>query len=843
MSIRLPTFLCAEISDCERDISLFAERRHPDTRQWLFDEFDKWFSNPGGSRTFVLLGDAGVGKSVMAGALAERTRQAGHLCAAYFCRHKDGTRNDPRNLLRTVAFHLCNCNSQYHDIVGGDSGIQKILANYKLGLQELCTKLLEEPLAKCTPCQRRKLVIIDALDETEYKSREDFLDLIKERFPSLPEWLVFFITSRPEEMVQSRLERYTPCVWICAGKSEQGSSYQRHKQDIQRFLERKIDFSHVSKPVKEFVEECNGLFLLAYCIVEEFSNHPSHSGETNQPVFPGNISDFFRTNFQRVFSKLGEDLYKKLFGCVLTAPSPLPVSFISFVLNREKSEVDMQGAIDAMTLFALLQTSDQTITFCHGLIPEWLTNVTRAGKFFIDEETADKYLKDVFVEILSVVVGKQPSPLSSAYVDFEEYVILFAVRFFCQLDDEDSLRRVLRLVTSRRYLTERILLIVSRMTASNVMVIRDLREDMELAERSLGVEVNKQMIHEEISRLTGDDDFVFLSGPQILQTLNTDLENVLTTPSQDRNESCPPNTGIRSATIVAVSSDKKTVARTDGRSLLFANTATQETVSGPFEIGQDVIEEIITLGFGVGDKFLFFGRLDKWFSVERECVEDFHQFSGSSINYDYGGIRLNGGAYISVQRNNFSYLCSTCRYQHCVLVLLVLWVVQELNCWLDDESTSSVSWLPVSRETSQEGRTKHLLQNLLQNFGIEPKLYQAPDNSIPLDPSCTYCNRLKKLIDPEKEAPLVAVRQVILELYPQIFKDQVWNIETGRPELEEVFSRDVEGQLSEVNDSDEWYSDRVIAVTYAFCTLMDIENFCSSLGWDDKSSNSVGDSC
>ena len=818
-------FVCAEIARCDADIAFFAKKHDPDTRQWLFNDFDIWFSDPGDSRAYVLLGDAGVGKSVIAGALAQRTGEAGQLGAAYFCRHDDGTRNDPRKLLESIACQLCGCDSEYNKKVGGESSIRKMLANSELGVKELFTKLLEEPLAMCSPCKPGKLVIIDALDETEYKSREDFLDLIMKRFPSLPEWLVFFITSRPEDIMQSRLERYTPCVWICAGKSEQGSSYQRHKQDVQRFLETEIDFSHVSNPVEEIAEKCKGLFVFAHCIVEEYNN--DYSGKIDQFIFPGNISDFFRTNVRRVFSKLGEDLYKKLFGCVLVAPSPLPVLFISFVLNRENSEVDVQGAIDAMTLFPVLQTSDQTVTFLHDLIPEWLTDVTTAGKFFIDKETADKYLKDVFVETLSVVVGKQPSALSSAYVDFQEYVIRFSVRFFCQLDDEDSLRRVFRLVTSCRYLMERI---VSPMTALDVMDIRYLREDMELAERCLGGEVNKEMILEEISRLTGDEDFIFSPCPQILQTLNIDLENVLSTPSQDRNVSFPPNTGIRSATIVAVSSDKKTVAGAEGRSLLFANAETQETVSGPFEIGQDIIEEIITVGFALDDQFLFFGRLDKWFSVERECVEDFHQFSRNSIIYDYGVI-LNGGVYIFVQRNSFSYLCDTCRYQYCVLGLLVLWAVQELNCLRDDESTEST----VSSETSQEERTKHLLQN----FGIEPKLYQAPENSIPLDPSCMYCSGLKKLIDSENEAPLVAVRQVIVELYPQIFKDQVWNIETGRAVLEEAFSRDVaEGQLSE-----EWYSGRDIAVTYAVCTLMNIENFCSSLDWDNKPSNSEGDSC
>ena len=101
-------------------------------------------------------------------------KKTGRLGAAYFCRHNDGTRNDPRNLLGTIACQLCDCNSEYSSRMGGEDGVKMFLANSSLGVQELCTKLLEGPLSKCSPFQR-KLVVIDALDETEYKSREDFV--------------------------------------------------------------------------------------------------------------------------------------------------------------------------------------------------------------------------------------------------------------------------------------------------------------------------------------------------------------------------------------------------------------------------------------------------------------------------------------------------------------------------------------------------------------------------------------------------------------------------------------------------------------------------------------------
>ena len=61
----------------DADIAFFAKRLDPHTRQWFFDDFNAWFSDPEDSRAYVLLGDPGVGKSVIAGALAQRMRGTG----------------------------------------------------------------------------------------------------------------------------------------------------------------------------------------------------------------------------------------------------------------------------------------------------------------------------------------------------------------------------------------------------------------------------------------------------------------------------------------------------------------------------------------------------------------------------------------------------------------------------------------------------------------------------------------------------------------------------------------------------------------------------------------------
>jgi len=782
--------LLSDIASCEADIAFFAARHDADTRQWLFDDFDNWFSDPGHSRAFVLLGDAGIGKSVMAGVLAQRTRKAGHLGASYFCRHNDGTRNDPRCLLGTLASQLCDCNSQYDNVVRGEGGVRMMLSNPKLGVQELFTKLLEEPLVKCNPCQQRKLVIIDALDETEYESREDFLYLIKERFPRLPKWLVFFITSRPEETVQSRLERYNPCVRICAGNSEQHNFYQQHEQDIQRFLQKRVDFSRVPYSVEDITRKCNGLFLIAFYIVK-FLIDPAHSGKIDHlsELFPEDTDDFFRENFQRVFDKVGADLYRKLFGCVTAAPSPLPVSFIPFILERENSDLDEQEVIDAVSQFVVLRTSDQTVTFLHNLIPGWLTNRRKATrKLFIKTRSAGEYLRKIFIEILSTFGEESPSLLPMIEVELQDYVSRVAIRFLCQLGDPDSLRYVFSCLTNYHYLDKRI--------QNGRIEIYHLLEDLKLAAgRLTDWKRNEHRILEEISSALESNVHILLGCPHLLHSCiqsasDTAQENILipqvSAPWLEWNvcDFCDVEF-LFDFNCFATTSDKKTVAGAKGRSLFLVDASTLKMTGGPFEVSKYIIEEINHLEFSPDDKFVFFGRLAKWFSLERRRVEHLTQFSEKSVVYQWGLFTPDEQC-IVVKRKDFIHVPQTCQDKCCIVELLSLWAVEEMEKTQDDKRTCSFSSLSrtLTRiEITRGGPTERLLERLQ----IHPRWHETRTNTVPCDPTCYYCCRVKKLTESDREPSLATVRQLIIDLYPHIFQYQVWNFQTGRPQLQEVF--------------------------------------------------------
>ena len=640
------------------------ERYDPDTRQWLIEDFDQWFRNPGDSRAYVLLGDAAVGKSVMAAVLAQRAKKDGYLAAAYFCRHNDGTRNNPRYLLGTIAHEMCNNNAQYSKLVGGESGIHGMLANSKASINELFTKLLEEPLGRCDhACKDRKLAVIDALDEAEYSSRDDFLDLIMHRFPLLPKWLVFFITSRPEDTVQFRLQTYNPCIRICAGNSETPMFYRQHEQDIRRFLKKKVNFSTSPFSLEDITKKCNGMFLYAFYIVEMLKN-PAKCAKLGQivDIFPENINDFFRQNFKRIFDKVGTKLYDKLFGCALVAPAPLPVSFISFLLEKENSNLIEQEVVDAVSQFFVFRTSDETFTFLHNLIPSWLTDKRKASRsLFVDRNSATQFFGNIIAQLLSDCINEQSEVLPSGNRDLFNYVLRFGVRFLCGYNAADYLDIVYRCLTSYQFIEKRIKI--------SKIEIYSFIKDIMLFLCTETLDDGKNEILQELSSILEDEIHVLSLHPTLLQSCLRNASKLVQTSVTipDRGASITSVELMRPVAYkfcefrdnfkyFAISPDKTLLAVANEKCITLLKARSFEKVFGPFEVEEHA--SISYLEFSPDGKFVFFGRLDRWFSVQRRCVEEFSQFSGNSRWYRWGCFILDGRC-IVVGKNREKY-CRCC---------------------------------------------------------------------------------------------------------------------------------------------------------------------------------------
>ena len=437
--------------------------------------------------------------------------------------------------------------------------------------------------------------------------------------------------------MQFRLKKYKPCVKICTGNSEDVTFYQQHEQDIQRFLENRLDFARSPYSVEDITRKCSGLFLYAYYIVEAL-NDPARSGKMGplSDLFPGDFY-FFRENFRRIFDKVGADIYRKLFSCVIAAPSPLPLSFISFVLEKENSDLDEQGVIDAVSQFVVLRTSDQTLTFLHNLIPSWLTDSKKASRrLFISRIKADEYFRGIVLTFSAAVINDQSKKLSSTESDLFDYMLRIIVRVLCGCDEKDSLKAVFSCLTSYQFLQTRI--------KNSRIEVYSVVGDFKLAVRCKTLGDKEKEILQQICSVLENDVHVLVECPHLLssclQNVSKDVQKKLVIPDgvpaicKKFNWIANPVCEILyDMECFALSPDKKLLAGSKGRSIYLFEACSLKRLLGPVRVLEG--GAVKHLKFSPDGKFLFFGRLNSWFCVEQGCVQNYSPFSGNSRIYSW----------------------------------------------------------------------------------------------------------------------------------------------------------------------------------------------------------------
>ncbi|XP_046854669.1 uncharacterized protein LOC124447731 isoform X2 [Xenia sp. Carnegie-2017] len=612
---------------CDSDIDLHYQKFDPQTRKWLINDFSAWFDEPGESRAFVFMGDAGVGKTVMSAAIAQRAKDYGKLGAAFFCRHYDGTRRDPKSLLASVAYQLGKHFPDYLKLLGGVSEIKKQRNDTTLGVQELFTKFFDDPLWKLETFSKT-LIVIDALDEADYDSKNEFFDVVTFRFPKLPQWLLFFITTRPVDFTQFTLKNYNPSVKICSGDASNAKAYEKHEQDIQTFLENQVDFTGKSFSAKEITKNCKGMFLFAHYLVKTLKD----SSETDLEKCPQDIDGYFLNNFKRIYEKVGKDFYKKLLGCAVVAPSPLPSSFIPFLLKKENLNLDEQEVIDAISLF--FSFGEEKFTFLHNLIPDWLTDKKRASrKFVIDKAAAQVFFKEIVIEVLTSFLENGLPFNDSDENSLVCYILEIEFRYLFHLSTENSeLSRIFfQCFTNCEFLKQRI--------QSSTSGIFTILNDIHFAIGNIELKEDEKQTVKELLSILENDRFYLVNNPHLLDSSLSRLSSKVRQAfiSQHSNQFrlsniiSGDNIHIK-CDVYAYSTDRTLLAGGKGNVLYLFETSFFQQKYGPFQLN---VDKIHCLAFSPDDKWIFFGTLRFWFSVDERMTVEKTQFPQTDTFYNW----------------------------------------------------------------------------------------------------------------------------------------------------------------------------------------------------------------
>ena len=385
--------------DTERVIQYHSGKYQEGTRLLIFEKIKLWLDDlTSENRVMVISGDAGMGKSVIAAVVCQRMEHAGRLSGSHFCQHNKERYRNPKVMLQSLACQLCDVLTEYKSEL-----VKKLSRNLgvdmnNLEVQELFEFLFEEPLCSVGEPGRNLLLVIDGLDESEYKGRNDLLDVVANHFWKLPVWFRFLVTTRPEVNIADRLQKFNPI------QLEQDN--EENVKDIRLFLEKQLS-SVIQAGCKEviidaLVRKAAGHFLYAFLMVDFIKENfslltPVDLGR----ILSSGVSSVYQSYFERLERelKIGEDQFLTFLSAMAAAREPLPRNFVSkMLLSDSKSPSGPRNVTKAInSISTLLPIHDDCIVFFHKSVKDWLTDRTTYGQhtFSVDEKQGHAMLSQL----------------------------------------------------------------------------------------------------------------------------------------------------------------------------------------------------------------------------------------------------------------------------------------------------------------------------------------------------------------------------------------------------------------------------------------------------------------
>ena len=424
----------------ERVIQYHSGKYQEGTRLCIFEIITLWLDyRASENRVMVISGDAGMGKSVISAVVCQRMRHAGRLSGSHFCQHNKARPRNPKIMLQSLAYQLSELLPLYkRELV---KALSRNLGEdiNKLEVGELFELLFEEPLINIDDPGRSLLMMIDGLDESEYEGRNELLDVIANHFSTLPGWVRFCVTTRPEINIADCLKKFNPVLL------EQDD--EENVKDIRLFLERQlcsvIPSGSEELVVDALVRKAAGNFLYAYLMVDFIKKNvslltPEELGRT----LPSGLSSVYQSYFERLEKELtiSEEVFLTFLSALAAAKEPLPLDFVSkMLLSDIKSPAGhrkVRKAIECIS--SLLPVEDGCIHFFHKSVKDWLTDGSPdmygvQHKFYVNEDRGHRALSQLCVDELDDV--KRKSVRGTDFNDAAKYALQYGVGHMLELEE------------------------------------------------------------------------------------------------------------------------------------------------------------------------------------------------------------------------------------------------------------------------------------------------------------------------------------------------------------------------------------------------------------------------
>lgn len=363
-------------------------------------EIERWAIEDLSNRVFWLSADPGWGKSAVIGRLAHAQRA--RVLAVHFCKHNEIDTQHAARVICSLAYQMASQLPDYRSRLLNVVRIRPDWESAKAG--DIFRQLIQEPIAYTIEGGRdsieeleghqsgqrqRRLIVIDALDEcVDGEGRSELLDILSERFRTLPQWLGLVVTSRREPAVVSRFRGY--------GMLEMRVFEEANRHDIklyaQEWVKRLVDsgrlsVEHYFNAVNSVCKASSGNFLylkqLEAAVMQDEVLQPSEllNPETLPADLPASYLRWFERKFKTV--EIFEKTVLPLLELMLAAREPLPISLVDQVLGwNEREKAKAKGRLGS-----LIREEFGRLHFFHKSLADWLRDETATGTDWLVSES------------------------------------------------------------------------------------------------------------------------------------------------------------------------------------------------------------------------------------------------------------------------------------------------------------------------------------------------------------------------------------------------------------------------------------------------------------------------
>ncbi|CEL61304.1 Vegetative incompatibility protein HET-E-1 OS=Podospora anserina GN=HET-E1 PE=4 SV=1 [Rhizoctonia solani AG-1 IB] len=380
------------------------------TRVELLRRINDWSQDPDAPNICWMSGMAGTGKTTIAYTFSESLKALKTLGASFFCSRTSGECRDVGRIIPTIAYQLARYSRPFQvaltRILGSDPdiGTQTITHQFE--------RLIKEPLASVKDAMPTGLVVvIDALDEcSNTEGVGMILNVLFRKATSLP--LKFFVTSRPEQSVHSRVSAQPDKTRRLFVLHEIERSLVR--ADIEAYLREELPSDKVSDTqLKRLAELAGNLFIYAATAIRYIRRAGGSIDQKRLGIVlsPAKASGHQCAEVDRLYtsilaettenSDLDVDEKKQVqvvLWTVVCVREPVTIKTLAELIGSGPG--DVETALSSLLSVLHVSETAGTVSTLHASFPDYIFDQTRSERFHCIESEMNQILAEHCFDIM-----------------------------------------------------------------------------------------------------------------------------------------------------------------------------------------------------------------------------------------------------------------------------------------------------------------------------------------------------------------------------------------------------------------------------------------------------------